>query len=286
MSLMSCRDLLQEAYKKGYGIGEFTMRNFEFAEVIVQAARECGAPVIIGVHKASFVKEESFENASFAAIDLVKRQNIPLGIHLDHAKEFSEVAKAIDMGINSVMLDVSELPFEENVRLTRKVVEYAHPRGVNVEGELGHLTGGEGGLNPPAKSDQKGFTDPLEAQEFVERTGIDYLTVSIGTVHGRYAETPRLDYDRLARIREKVKIPLILHGGSGTPCKMLQKAIALGVARINIYTDYALAADDVVKKILKENPDQLVIPDIVNKAMDRMKEVVKEKIKCFTLSML
>ena len=208
-----------------------------------------------------------------------------MGIHLDHGSEFDDVVEAIDAGINSVMLDVSDLPFEENVKLTREVVEYAHPKGVDVEGELGYMASGEPGVEPPASADEAGFTDPEQAEEFVERTGIDYLTVSIGTVHGVYAGTPKLDYERLSEIRKRVKVPLILHGGSGTPCEMVQKAISLGVSRINIYTEYAVATDRALRRFLAENPNSLAIPHAVERAMDAVEEGVRARINCFTVAM-
>lgn len=286
MSLVSSKELLQDAYKRGYAIGMFTITTFGFAEMVVEAAKECNAPAIIGVNRVSFATEVNFGNICHAVVNLIERQNIPLGIHLDHANEFDTVMKAIDLGINSVELDGSELPFEENIRLSKKVVGYAHSRGVSVEGELGHMAGGELGPTVPAKADEKRFTDPIQAQELVERTGIDYLAICIGTVHGRYAETPKLDYYRLEEIKKRVKVPLILHGGSGTPCEMLQRAIALGVTRINIGTDMILAADRTIREALAENADQPLIPNILNKHMDSVKEVVKEKIKCFTVAML
>ena len=288
MGLASCKDLLWHAYQNGYAVGEFTIRTFDMAEAIIRAARACDAPAIIGVHRASFANKETFDNLVPAVVDLVKRAEPPIGVHLDHGDELDDIVAAINAGVNSVMIDVSEhgLPFDEIVRLNREVVEYAHPRGVAVEGEVGHMASGEPGVEPPARADKSGFTEPEQAQEFVERTGVDYLTVSIGTVHGSYAGTPELDFERLAEIRKRVDIPLILHGGSGTPCEMAQQAISMGVTRINIYTEYGLAIDRAIRRYVAENPSTIhTIPDATNAAMDAVEHAVKERINCFTVAM-
>jgi fructose/tagatose bisphosphate aldolase len=150
---------------------------------------------------------------------------------------------------------------------------------------MGYLASAEPGVQPPTDADEAGFTDPQQAEEFVARTGVDFLTISIGTVHGVYAGTPKLDYDRLKEIKKRVKVPLILHGGSGTPCEMMQKAISLGIARINIYTEYGLAADRALRGFVAENPDTPAIPAALDSAMDAVEEAVKARINCFTVAM-
>ena len=288
MGLASCKELLQDAYRNGYAVGEFTIRTFDMAEAIIRAARECDAPAIIGVHRASFARKETFDNLVPAVVDLVKRSDAEVGVHLDHGDDLDDIVAAIDAGVNSVMIDLTEsgLPFDEIVRLNREVVDYAHPRGVAVEGEVGHMASGEPGIEPPAAADKSGFTDPQQAQDFVARTGVDYLTVSIGTVHGHYAGPPEFDFDRLAEIRSLVDVPLILHGGSGTPCEMAQRAISLGVTRINIYTEYGMAVDRAVRRYVEENPSTIhTIPNAIDEAMDAVVSAVKARINCFTVDM-
>ena len=280
MGLVSSKTLLEEAYAHKYAVGGFGIPTFEFAEAVIAAATETRTPVIVNIPEGQFT-EKGFENICHAVIDLIERQDIPIGIHLDHGKNFNSAQKAIKFGINSVLIDYSEESFEKNVRLTKRVVEYAHAHNTTVEGELGRMSGGDG-LTAPAKADEKGFTDPAQVEEFLEKTGVDFLSVSVGTVHGKYSETPRIDYNRLEMINEKAEIPLIFHGGSGTPCDMLQKAIAHGIAKIHIYNDMLQAATESVRAELAVSPDRLIVPDILQDAMTRVKEVVEGKIICFS----
>lgn len=280
MGLVSSKILLQKAYEGKYAVGGFGVPNFEFAEAVVRAAVKTNKPVIINIPEGHLT-EEGFENICYAALNLIARQNISIGIHLDHGKNFGSAIKAIECGVNSVLIDYSELPFEENVKLTREVVKYAHSKDVAVEGELGRMPGGDG-LTGPVGADEKGFTDPSQVAEFVKTTGVDFLSVSVGTVHGKYAHQPWIDYERLKIINEQAEIPLILHGGSGTPREMLQKAISLGITKIHIYNDLLQTATKSVRAGLAESPDGLIVPDVLFNAMAGVEEVVKEKIDCFS----
>lgn len=205
-------------------------------------------------------------------VETVKRAaanaKVPIALHLDHCRTYEECVAAIQAGYSSVMIDGSSLPFEENVALTKKVVDYAHTLGITVEGELGKLVGEEGDLI--VKGPEAAQTDPAEAKEFVERTGVDCLAVSIGTQHGHYIAAPHLNIERLKAIKEVVNVPLVLHGGSGTPIDQVQEAIRNGIRKINVATDVLTAVADSFEELKKSRNLNIIrlcsfIPKIARK---------------------
>lgn len=226
---------------------------------------------------------------------------VPMSLHLDHGEDLETVKKCLEAGFTSVMIDGSHLPFEENIALTKRVVDIAHQKGVSVEGELGRLAGVE---EKTVEEREAVLTDPREAEEFVQRTGVDALAVSIGTSHGAYKfkGEPQLDFERLKRIRERVNVPLVLHGASsvpqwviekatkygaelagakGIPEDHIRKAIALGITKINIDTDLRLAFTATVREVLATSPKEFDPRKILGPAKDAMKEVVKAKMRLF-----
>ena len=243
MKLSNLNPLLKAAQKGGYGVGSFSARSTFLIEAILRGAEVKQSPVIVQMSANEFkwfdVTATEFARAFYAVKD---QYSIPAALHLDHTKDLSVIAEAIEAGFTSVMIDASHLPFEENAEMSRKVVEMAHPRGISVEAGLGNIGGADKLENG---CDTTLFTKPDEAKKFVEQTGVDALAVSIGSAHGVYpVANPAIDFDRLREIRTLVDIPLVLHGGSGLPSETVQRAIALdgmgGVSKINIATDLEL----------------------------------------------
>jgi fructose-bisphosphate aldolase class II len=289
------KELLLAARRGGYAVGAFNIQNLESLLAVVEAAVEERSPVIVAVTPGA-IKYAGLNHLAGLAKAAAESAPVPMALHLDHGEDIETVRKCLEAGFTSVMIDGSHLPFEENVALTRKVVELAHLRGVSVEGELGKLAGVE--------EREAVLTDPDEAKEFVERTGVDALAVSIGTSHGAYKfkGEPRLDFERLRVIREKVDVPLVLHGASSVPQWIIEKAtkygaeltgakgipedhikraIELGITKINIDTDMRLAFTATVREVLANQPKEFDPRKILGPAKEAMKEVVKAKMRLF-----
>ncbi len=240
MALVGMKEMLQKALDGGYAVGGFDA----FEAVSISAAMEEGkarkspvlmicAPVEYGALGAKGAAETAKALSAVIGVDAC--------LHLDHSPSYEDVVEAIEGGFTSVMIDGSKLPFEENIALTRKVVEYAHARGVAVEAELGAIGRVDESTMEGADHNGNVFTNPGEAAEFVERTGCDFLAVSIGNTHGLYRSAPNLDFDCLAKIRAATPIPLVLHGGSGTPADQLKKAVSMGIAKVNVASEIGRA---------------------------------------------
>ena len=238
MSLVQLSPMLRDARDRHFAVGAFNYANTETALVIAQeaAARNYPAMLIISPWELEVMRPEGFVRAAEYASDTC---GIPICLHLDHAQKFEDIKRAIEAGFPSVMIDASTLPFEENIALTCQVVEYSHARGVTVEGELGAV--GRVGVETPEGSDESSLTDPDQAVEFIERTRVDALAVGIGNAHGMYKQRPELDFDLLATIRKNTDVPLVLHGGSGTPVDQLHKAIEHGIAKVNVASELCRA---------------------------------------------
>jgi len=253
MPLVDMRDMLNHAYHNGYAVGGFEPVSLEFVEAIIQAAESCRAPVILNFVEFHF-EHFDFELLLATAEKAARRATVPVALHLDHAQSLDSVVRAINNGCNGVMLDASHAAFPANVALTRKVVETAHNCGVTVEGELGYDAGVQAvGDENASYTGETSLTAIEEAKAFVERTGVDCLAVSIGTVHGHVRGRTKLDIDRLKRINEAVKIPLVIHGGSGLSDDQYRKLIAHGVARINYYTALSDISADRIRANVKSN---------------------------------
>ena len=253
MPLVNMRDMLNHAYENNYAVGAFDLVSLDFLEAVIGAAEHCRAPVILSIAEPHFVHYD-FELMLPAVEAAAKRASIPVAIQLDHGHDIDSATKAIKLGCNGIMLDASNRELTDNIKLTRATVEMAHGCGVPVIGELGYVAGmeGEGAEQHPGESE---FTLPAEAKVYVERTGVDCLSVSIGTVQGRMKGRAKLDFQRLKQLSQTVNIPLAIHGGSGLNEDQFRRLTSLGVAVINYYTALSEVAAKTMKLQIKQNPD-------------------------------
>lgn len=277
MSLFSMDVLLKHAKESGYAIPAFNVYDLKSMQTAFEAAEEEDAPLIVMGYEGH-IEYAGVEAFSTLALSGARRTDIPVAIHLDHGSSFEWAMKAIRNGFTSVMVDASRLPFEENVAITKKVVDAAHAVGVSVEAELGHI--GKGDVILTEEQTEKSMTDPMEAALFVEKTGIDALAVAIGNAHGLYTYEPKLDFKRLEAISKNVDAYLVLHGGSGTPG--LTEAIKLGITKINIFTDTQVALRNSIKRTLETRLlEDLEAIDLMKPASQEMKEVMRAKMREF-----
>ncbi len=298
--LVTNKDLMVPARKKGYAVGAFNIQNLESTLAIAEAATEEKSPVILAI-TPSVIKYAGLTYISNLVKTAAQLSPVPISMHLDHGEDFDTVAKCVEAGFTSVMIDGSFLKFEENIALTKKVVGIAHPKGVSVEAELGKLAGVE---ERSVEEKDAILTDPNTAAEFVEKTGVDTLAVAIGTSHGAYKfkSEAKLDLERLKTINEQVSIPLVLHGASSVPQWLVEKAtkyganlggakgnpedqytkaIPLGIAKINIDTDLRLAFIATVREVLANSPKEFDPRKILGPAKETMKQVAKSKMQLF-----
>lgn len=274
--LINTKEMLIKAQKEGYAVPAFNIHNLETTQVVLEAANEMRSPVILAGTPGTF-KYAGRDYLQAIVEVAAKKYNIPIALHLDHHENFNDIKESIDLGTKSVMIDASHCSFEENIALVKEVVEYAHLRGTTVEAELGSLGGQEDDLVVDEK-DAK-YTDPHQAREFVEKTGIDSLAISIGTAHGLYKEEPKLDFERLEKIRELVDIPLVLHGASGVSEEDVRKCIKRGICKVNIATELKIPFSDALKRYFNNNPKANDPRHYMEPAKLAMKEVVIDKIK-------
>jgi fructose-bisphosphate aldolase class II len=301
MPFVTTTEMFRKAYEGGYAIGAFNANNMEIIQGITEAAKECRAPVIIQVSPSAM----RYANATYL-VKLVeaaeKETGLPICLHLDHGDSFEVCKECIDYGFTSVMIDASSKPFEENVAITRQVVEYAHAHGVVVEAELGALAGVEDEVNVSAENSH--YTDPNEVEEFVRRTDIDSLAIAIGTSHGAYkfkpGTKPQLRFDILEEVSKRLPgFPIVLHGASavpqeyvqmvnenggsmpdaiGIPEDQLRKAASMAVCKINIDSDMRLAMTGSIRKYFHDHPADFDPRKYMAPARENIKQVVKHKI--------
>ncbi|AZT89482.1 class II fructose-bisphosphate aldolase [Caldicellulosiruptor changbaiensis] len=271
--LVNLNDVLGYTKVKKFGVGMFNGLSADFYEGLIDAAEELKTPIIIGIADR-FVDRLDFEMLAEVMIFLAKRSSVPVCVHLDHAKSLKNIMRAIKAGFTSVMFDGSNLPFEENIKKTKEVVEIAHSVGVSVEGELGVVGRGEWDFKNP-----EFYTKPEEAEVFAKQTGVDALAVSIGTVHGVYKGEPKLDFERLAEIRKRVDCYLVLHGGSGLSDDDFKKCIEYGINKVNIFTDLTLAINEKLPEFIKTTDN--LTPAIFEKIRMIVKEEAIKKLKVF-----
>ncbi len=302
MPLVTTKEMFKKAYEGGYAIGAFNVNNMEIIQGITRAAKKLNAPVILQC-SAGARKYASHGYLVAMVKAAAEETGLPIALHLDHGPNFETCKDCIDGGFTSVMIDGSSLPFEENIAVTKKVVEYAHAHGVVVEGELGTLAGVEDDVQVDA--DDAFYTSPEEAYEFVKATGVDSLAIAIGTSHGAYkfkpGQNPELRFDILNEVSEKLPgFPIVLHGASsvnqdhikiinefggqmpdaiGIPEDMLRKASSLAVCKINVDSDIRIAMTAALRKHLSENPTQFDPRQYLTPARDLIQEVVEHKIK-------
>ncbi len=274
--ILSTRQMLLDAQAGHYAVPAFNIHNLETLQVVADTAKEMHSPLIIAV-TPSTIKYARDEYVVAMAKVASENTTTPLAIHLDHFEDIPSIKRAVDVGFKSTMIDASKLPYEENVAKTKEVVAYAHHYDATVEAELGKLVGAEDDL---VVDDKDGaYTNPDDAVRFVEATGIDSLAVAIGTAHGLYKGKPKLDFERLQQIRAKVSIPLVLHGASDVPDELVQKAISLGICKVNVATDLKIPFSNAVKKYFKENPDANDPRKYMTPGKEAMAAIVKHKIE-------
>lgn len=273
MPLVTSEAMLLKAQAGGYAVGAFNVENMEMVQAVIAAAEETHAPVILQT-TPSTVKYASLALYYANAAAEAAKASVPIAIHLDHGNSFELAMQALRTGYTSIMIDGSHSPFEENIALTRRVVDAAAPNNVPVEAELGKVGGKEDDLD----GGSGGYTDPEEAREFVERTGVTSLAVAIGTAHGVYKGEPRLDVERLKEIRKLVSVPLVLHGASGLSDESVKSCIREGICKVNFATELRIAYSDGVKAFLTENPNAFD-PKAYGKAgRERVKALVMDRI--------
>lgn len=276
MYIISSKNMLQKAQAQGYAVPAFNIHNLETLQVVVETAAELCSPVILAGTPGTY-SYAGTENIVAIASELALAHKIPLAVHLDHHETLDDIVRKVNSGIRSVMIDGSHFPFEQNVALVQEVVEYCHRYDVSVEAELGRLGGAEDDLVVDSKDAL--YTSPSQAVEFVQRTGIDSLAVAIGTAHGLYTAEPKLDFERLAQIRERVSIPLVLHGASGLSDEDIQHAIKLGVCKVNVATELKIAFSDALKYYFINNPQANDPRHYMQPAKKAMKEIVEKVIR-------
>ena len=301
MALVTTKEMFQKAYAGGYAIGAFNFNNMETIQAISEACRQERSPVILQVSQDVLENHTYYQKLVEAAV--TECADLPIAWHLDHGGSFEVCKFCIDGGYSSVMIDGSSLPFEENIALTRKVVEYAHDHGVVVEAELGALAGIEDDVKVSAHDAR--YTDPAEVVEFLERTGCDSLAIAIGTSHGAYkfkpGTKPQLRFDILEAIMQAVpELPLVLHGASGVPEEtvkkinafggnmpgavgipddQLRRAAGLGVCKINVASDLRITATAAVRELMAQYPEKFDPREYLKPAREQMKELVRHKLR-------
>lgn len=275
MPLVTSKELMLDAQKRHYAIGAFNVENMEMVQAVVAAAEAQRSPVIVQTTSSTlkYASPELFyANVAAAA----RAASVPVVIHLDHGSGFDIALRCFRCGYTSVMIDGSHSPFEENIALTRSVVDACHAGNIPVEAELGKVGGKEDELDGGTGN---GYTDPQEAAEFVARTGVDSLAVAIGTAHGVYKGTPKLDLDRLAELREAVSVPLVLHGTSGVPDETVRECIARGICKVNYATDLRIAFTQGVREYLAKDPGVYDPKKYNALAREKVRAYVEQKIQ-------
>lgn len=279
MPLVSMKEMMIKGKQEGYAIGQFNLNNLEFTQAILQAAEEEKSPVICGVSEGAARYMGGFTTVVHMVKGLMHdyKITVPVAIHLDHGSSFEKCKEAIDAGFTSVMIDASHHPFEENVKITRQVVEYAHAKGVSVEAELGIV----GGQEDDVIAEGVIYADPKECQMLVEQTGIDCLAPALGSVHGPYKGEPNLGFTEMEEISKLCDVPLVLHGGTGIPVKDIKRAVSLGSAKINVNTESQIAASVAIREKLASDPDVYDPRKYLTPARDAIKATVRGKMRDF-----
>lgn len=275
MSFVTSEKMLLDAQKGGYAVGAFNVENMEMVMAVISAAEELRAPLMLQT-TPSTIKYAGLDMYLANVKAAAERASVPVCLHLDHGDSFDLAMRALRTGYTSIMIDGSHNVFEENIAVTKAVADACRPSGIPVEAELGKVGGKEDDLDG---GEGNGYTDPLEAKEFVERTGVTSLAVAIGTAHGVYKGVPKLDLDRLAEIRKVVDIPLVLHGASGLSEEAVVESIKRGICKVNFATELRIAYTDGVKEFLAANPDAFDPKKYGKVAMEHVKEIVETRMK-------
>lgn len=272
MALITLKEMLHDAYANNYCVGMFDAMDYNMAKEIVEAAEELDAPVMLATAQV-LLQYEKLEPLADCFLMLANKARVPVCVFLDHGTTFDVVKKSIDLGFTGVMFDGSLLPFEENIRLTKQVKEYADKFGCSVEAEIGHVGGLE---NDEEAHDESVYTQPEKADEFVRRTNVDALAISIGNIHGLSKKPDHLHIDLLSEIRERTGIPLVLHGGSGLPADEIRDAIKNGITKLNIWSEMPKVYDEAYSE-----GGSLPYCERIVKCSGAVRRLVKDKIRLF-----
>ncbi len=286
MALVSLKEILADARKRNYAVPMFDVTNVEMMRQVIRTAEDLRAPVMFGAIPSD-VAGENLDYWCDGAFRAALSAKIPVCIHLDHAANLEQIIKCADKGFSGVMIDASIQSFEKNVEITKEVCDAMHRRGISVEAELGHVATGKIGYGGNTESGENAdsepiFTDPAEAAKFIELTGADALAVSIGTAHGVYDTAPELQIGRLAEIRKACDVPLVLHGGSGTPDDQVAQAVENGICKINIYSELCIAWNTAIRDMLNNQKTMSCwVCKGLSAGMEAMIPVLERKIKLF-----
>lgn len=270
--LVTLREVLKDAQEKKYGVGLFNTVNLEMAKGVLAAAEELKSPVIIGTAEV-LLPYASLEELAYFLVPMAKKASVPVVLHYDHGLTDKKIVEAMRLGFSSIMYDCSTDTYENNIVRVAQMVKIADMFGASVEGELGHV-----GANDESAGDDSIYTEPEQARDFAQRTGVDALAVAIGTAHGAYKEKPRLDIGRLAEISRAVSVPLVLHGGSGLSDEDFKNCVANGISKINIFTDINCAAAKAAHDFYKEGCG---LTDIQNQITEAVKQETMKKMRIF-----
>jgi fructose-bisphosphate aldolase class II len=281
MPLVSMKEMLIKAVEGKYAVGQFNLNNLEFTQAILQSAEEEKSPVILGVSEgaARYMGGFKFVVTMVKALMDEYKVTVPVAIHLDHGSSFEKCVEAMYAGFTSVMIDGSHHPLEENIALTKKVIDVAHVLGISVEAELGRIGGQEDDL--VVDDAEAMYAIPSECDQLVRETGVDCFAPALGSVHGPYKGEPNLGFDRMEEVQKLTGVPLVLHGGTGIPTHDIKKAISLGTAKINVNTESQITSAATVRKVLAEKPNEYDPRKYLGPARDTIKETVKGKMREF-----
>ena len=278
--LVTLNDVLIPAKKGKYAVGLFNAVNLELARGIIAAAEETGSPVIMGTAEV-LVPYGPLDEVSYYLIPMAKKAKVPVVIHLDHGLRKETCLKALKLGFSSIMYDCSTDPYDVNVEKVKEMADIAHSYGATIEAELGHVGDNEGSAEGSSHMDDPSrfYTDPKQAKDFVDKTGVDALAIAVGTAHGAYKLPPKLDFGRIETIAKTIDIPLVLHGGSGLTDSDFKKAIEKGISKVNIFTDINIAAVEAEFSAF-DNMNKGVI-DLIPAAVNAVKSAVIRKLELF-----
>jgi fructose-bisphosphate aldolase class II len=285
MSLVTTKEMLKKAQKGRYAVGAFNANNMEIIQAIIETAEEEKAPAILQASQGA-IEYAGLDNIVAMVKVMAEKVTVPIALHLDHGTDYYQNIKCLRAGFTSLMFDGSKLPFEENVKITKKVVEMAHTCDIPVEAELGQI-GKMGDSDEPGVALEKvkeTMADPYEAAKFVELTKIDFLAAAVGTIHGCRTPFAKLDIPRIEKIRELTDVPLVLHGASGVNDEEVRKGISAGICKINIDTRIRMIFTEKIRELIKINPQEIDPRKLLGPAREVAKEVIRERMRVFGCS--
>ena len=273
--LVNSKEVLEKAKKGKYAVPHFNINNLEWTRFILEECEKEKSPVILGVSEGAKKYMVGFHTVTEMVKAMVEELQItvPVVLHLDHGSSVASCKEAIDAGFTSVMIDASKYSVEENIQMTKEVVEYAHQKNVTVEAEIGHVGGEEDGV-----ADELAYAKVEDAVRLAKETGIDSLAPALGSVHGIYKGEPKLDFQRMMEIKEKTNLPLVLHGGSGIPDELIKKSVTCGICKLNINTDLQIVWAKAVRSFLKENQSVYDPRKVIKAGEQAIKDKIDEKI--------